>query len=457
MSRRHQVVSADLHWQFQSALLQVQQQPPHPGAHAVLYALFALLAVLSIWLAVGELDIVTVAEGKLVPASYLKIVQPAEQGIVKDILVQEGASVRAGQVLMRMDSAYSEADRKALLADYHSRRLTLRRIDAQLENRPFQREDDDPDMLYDQVAAQYGANVRAYQNALSQEHSALEKAEHDVAAAERLRVKLVQTLPHFREQESAFGKLAARGYSGRIQADEKTRERIEKEQDLLTQEAVILGARATIAQSRKHIAQITADYHRQLQAERVDSATALEKLHQELAKLEHRHELLELKAPQDAIVKDLATHTLGTVASPGTILMTLVPKDEVLRAEVWVTNRDIGFVQAEQPVRLKLAAFQFQKYGLIDGRVAQVSADAADRHPGNGIPPADESNGQRSDALVYRTLVDLKTPYLESDGRRYALTPGMQVSAEIRLGTRTVLEYLLSPIRKAFHEAARER
>ena len=168
----------------------------------------------------------------------------------------------------------------------------------------------------------------------------------------------------------------------------------------MAQESVILGARASIAQSRKHIAQITADYLRQLQAERVETATALEKLHQELAKLERRHELLELKAPQDAIVKDLATHTLGTVASPGTILMTLVPKDEVLRAEVWVTNQDIGFVQAEQPVRLKLAAFQFQEHGLIDGSVAQVSADAADRLAGNGTPQAESENRQAGAALV---------------------------------------------------------
>ena len=134
------------------------------------------------------------------------------------------------------------------------------------------------------------------------------------------------------------------GFAGKLMYTDRQRERIEKEQDLRAQEAVIASARDTINQEERKIAQIGADYRRQLQTERVDIAAQLEKANQELAKQVHRHEYLELKAPQDGIVKDLATHTVGTVASPGTILMTLVPKDENLRAEVWVKNDDIGFV-----------------------------------------------------------------------------------------------------------------
>jgi HlyD family secretion protein len=94
-------------------------------------------------------------------------------------------------------------------------------------------------------------------------------------------------------------------------------------------------------------------------------------------------------------------------------------------------------VRAAQPAKIKLAAFQFQKYGMLEGAVAQVSADATEG--------------------AFRALIDLAQEHLESDGRRYALAPGMQVLAEIHLGERTVLEYLLSPVRKAFHEAGRER
>ncbi|MBD9359929.1 HlyD family type I secretion periplasmic adaptor subunit [Methylomonas fluvii] len=442
---------------FQPGLLRIQRQPPHPMACVVLYSLLILLVFLLAWAAFGELDIVAVAEGKLVPSSYLKIVQPAEQGIVKDILVQEGESVEAGQVLMRMDAVYSDADRKTLTNDYHSNRLALRRIDAQLSEHPLQKDDLDPPELYGQVASQYAANIHAYRNALSQERSVLEKAQHDLTAAEQVKTKLVQTLPHYREQENAFEQLAKRGYGGRIQANEKVRERIEKEQDLLTQASVIQAAKATITQSRTHIEQITADYLRQLQADRVDVSTKLEKVRQELAKIEHRNELLELKAPQAAVIKDLATHTIGTVASPGTILMTLVPINENLRAEVWVTNEDIGFIRPGQPVKLKLAAFPFQKYGLVEASISHVSADAVDKQSSDGMSQPAEKNNKTAVPLAYRALADLRAPYLENEGQQHLLTAGMQVSAEIKLGTRTVLEYLLSPVRKAFHEAARER
>jgi hemolysin D len=183
----------------------------------------------------------------------------------------------------------------------------------------------------------------------------------------------------------------------------------------------------------------------------------LERARGELAKQAHRHELLELRAPQDGVVKDLATHTPGTVVAPGTILMTIVPRDERLRAEVWVANDDIGFVRAAQPARLKLAAFQFQKFGMLDGEVVQVSADASES-PNPNTRSGSLAGRERAVApLAFRALVELKSQVLESDGRRYTLAPGMQVIAEIHLGERTVLDYLLSPVQKAFQEAGRER
>jgi HlyD family secretion protein len=218
---------------------------------------------------------------------------------------------------------------------------------------------------------------------------------------------------------------------------------------------VIAAAAATIAQQERKIVQIGADYRRTLQNERVEIANQLARASQDLAKQEHRHGYLELRAPQDGLVKDLATHTVGTVASPGTVLMTLVPKDEKLRAEVWVKNDDIGFVRESQLVKLKLAAFSFQKYGMLEGRVAHVSADAAER--GASVALAQSTPKPPAEALAYRTLVNLTSQTLNADGVQYRLAPGMQVAAEIHLGTRTVLEYLLSPVQKAFQEAGRER
>jgi len=443
---------------FQPALVRLQEAPPNPLGRRVLWVTLAFLTALLLWASFGRLDIVAVAEGKLVPDTYLKIVQPTDSGVVKEILVKEGESVRAGQVLMRMDAALSDSDLKSLGADYHNKRIALRRIDAQLAERPLLRRADEPVDLFTQVYAQYVANRGAYENALAQERAVLAKARHDLRAAEEVKTKLTKVLPHYREQEAAFEKLAKDGFAGKLMYTDKQRERIEREQDLLAQESVIASAGSTITQEEKKIAQITADYRRQLQTERVDIAAQLEKASQELAKQEHRSEYLELKASQAGVVKDLATHTIGTVTSPGTILMTLVPKDEVLRAEVWVKNDDIGFVRESQPAKIKLAAFTFQKYGMLEGEVGQVSADAGEQGANAGAGAAGQSQAKSGAApLAYRTLVNLKSQVLDANGEKHRLAPGMQVSAEIHLGTRTVLEYLLSPVTKAFHEAARER
>jgi len=437
--------------------LRIQERPPAPLAGWMLRLLIGLIACVLLWAAFGRLDIVAVADGKLVPSSYLKIVQPAEQGIVKEILVREGQSVQAGQVLARMDTVLTEADVKAIQAEHDNKRMALRRIDAQLTGKRFGAEKGDPAELALQVEAQYAANVRAYENALAQERTLLEKARHDLAGARAMKVKLEQVLPHYVEQERAFEKLTKDGFAGRILYTDKQRERIEKEQDLRAQEFAIRASQALIEQSERKIAQITADYRRQLQTERVEVAAQYEKARQELAKHAHRHALLELRAPQAGIVKDLATHTSGTVVAPGTILMTLVPDGDKLIAEVWVSNQDVGFVRPGLETKLKLAAFQFQKYGLVEGTVLQINADATEAPSANTRSDALAGRDRPMGPLAYRALVELASQTLEVGGAKYPVAPGMQVAAEIHLGTRTVMEYLLSPVQKAFHEAARER
>src|SRR6185369_4551432 len=230
---------------------------------------------------------------------------------------------------------------------------------------------------------------------------------------------------------------------------DKQRELIEKEQELHTQEQVIESARASMQQSERKLAQIASDYRRQLHVERNDIEGQADKLAQEVTKQAHRKTLMELKALQDGTVKDLATHTVGTVVQPGTVLLTLVPREETMSAEVWVSNEDIGFVREGQPVKLKIAAFPFQRYGMIEGTVQHVSADAADDTTMGSSSPDHTRQGR---PLVYRALIALKSMHLELDGKSYQLSAGMQTNAEIRLGDRTVLEYLLSPVKKAWHE-----
>jgi hemolysin D len=436
---------------FAPEIERAQQQYPSPAPRIVLLTLLALFGVMLTWACIGRLDIVAVAQGKLVPRSYLKIVQPAEAGIVQDILVREGDVVREGQPLVRMDMRLSTADVNVLKAELGRRRLQLRRIEAELSGVPLQRRADDPDDIFGQVDAQFRARRQVYLDSLGAERAILLKAQHDLKAAGEIEGKLAKVVPIHRDQAEAWAKLAKEGFAGRLLALERQRTFLESEQDLKAQSENVAGLRAQASQSNQRIAQITSNYRQQLQNERVEAEGIYYKLQQDLDKQQHRHSLLELVAPKSGIVKDLATHTSGAVVAPGTILLTLVPSEEPLIAEVWVGNADAGFVQARQKARVKLAAYPFQKFGMIDGIVQQIGADAQEK-PEPGAAPA-----KSMQEATYRTLVSIEDPGPDGRSRKLKLVPGMQVSAEIHLGTRTVLEYLLSPIQKVAHEAGRER
>lgn len=441
---------------FAPGLLSVQERAPSPLPRMVLKGVLLLLAVMVLWAFFGRLDIVAVAEGKLVPVSYLKIVQPADSGIVREIAIHEGQHVAAGQILVRMDANLSEADSKSIQNALQHKSIELRRIEAELGGAAFKRQSGDAPELFHRIEAEYLSNRRALEDDIQAEQASLQKARHELAATMEIQHKLEETLPAYQAQEAAYAKLGKVGFAGNLMVLDKQRERIEKEQDLHAQQYSVQSLQSSIAQSEKRLAQIQSDYRQKLEAERVATYAEYQKLEQEWAKQSHRNSLLELKAPQAGIVKDLATHTPGTVVSPGTVLMTLVPNNEALLAEVWLKNADAGFVHAGQEVKVKLSAYPFQKYGMVDGKVMQVSADASDSNS-NSRPSPDNSEQPDTAQLSYRTLIKLDRQNLQAEDETLMLSPGMQVAAEIKLGDQTVMEYLLSPVRKAFHEAGRER
>lgn len=451
-----QALPADLVVAFQPSLMALESTPPNPLGRKVLWALAVFLGLLLVGASVFSVDVVAIAQGKLIPSSYLKVVQPAEQGIIREILVHEGDAVRAGQVLMRMDTSLADADSSSVLTEFETRRWQIQRIDAQLKGRSMLASDGVSPEIYRQAATQFTTNQQVYEAQLAQELSALNKARQDLAAAEEVRIKLLQVLPIYEEREQAFSKLTEKGYVSKIDQIERKRERIEKQQDLRTQEFTIKAAQAVISQSQERIRQIQSEYHRQLQAERAEAVLQLEKLTQELAKFKTRQGWLELKAPQDGIVKDLSTHTTGTVVSAGSVLLTLVPQADSAVAEVWVSNEDAGFVHEGQKVKVKLSAYTFQKYGMVDGTVHEISADATDQ-PISSIEKDSSASKSNQPPSAYRAKIHLDTQYLEAKGQRYLLRPGMQVVAEIKLGRRKVIEYLLSPISGTVQEAGRER
>jgi hemolysin D len=173
--------------------------------------------------------------------------------------------------------------------------------------------------------------------------------------------------------------------------------------------------------------------------------------------------LMELKAPQAGTVKDIATTTEGAVVQPGSVILTLLPLGEPLFADVAIKNEDIGFIQVGQTAQVKLAAYPFQKYGLLTGKVVHVSADATEvtgqggnGNAGSGSPSS--AANPASQVATYKARIALEQQYLTSpSGQKLQAGAGMQVAVEIHQGRRTVLEYLLSPVAKAVQEAGREK
>lgn len=429
---------------FSPAILTLAAQAPSPLPRALLRTLAALVAVTVLGALVGRLDMIAVAHGRLVPQNFLKIVQPAESGVVRELLVQEGDAVAAGQVLVRMDPRLSDADTATVQGRIHQHRLQLRRIDAELSGAAFAPRPDDPPNLFAQVSSQYRAHRQSQLDAVATETAIVDRSRNDLQAALETEAKLAKTLPIHREQAEGWETLAREGFAGKLLALERKRALLEAEQELKAQRAQVESLRAGIAQSERRVAQLHSTYRRDLQDERSRVQAELDGLFQDSARLSVRQSQLELRVPAAGVVKELATHTAGTVVQPGTVLMTIVPTGEAVQAEVWIDQIDAGFVEERMPVKLKVATFPFQKYGTVPGQIRHLSPDAAD------------SSGSEARS-GYRALIALDAATLERDGKRFALAPGMQVSAEIHLGTRTVMEYLLSPVQKTVMEAGRER
>ena len=438
---------------FAPGLLAIQDIPPSRLATATGRLVIALCLLLLLWAVFGKLDIVVSAAGHLVPQSYVKIVQPSDGGVVSEILVKEGDQVQAGQVLLRLDARDAQADESSLDGQRVRRELQLRRIDAELSGRELVASRTDDVELFRQIHAQFDDRRHAHADALGQAQAALDHARRDLDAGTENLAKLKEVEPILKQEAQAYSSMGKDGYVPRVQAQQKQREYLEKSRDLNAQSSTVASLQAAVNSASAQLAEIQSKYRSELQNERVEAEDQYRRLQQELVKQTHKRSLTELRAPQAGIVKDLATHTNGTVVSAGTVLLSLVPSSERLVAEVQIGNDDVAFVKPGQSVKIKVAAYPFQEYGMIDGTVETVSADA-NVDPNTGSAP---SRDRTSPPMFYKARVEFKDQHLSMQRETFGLVAGMQVVAEISEGRRSVLQYLLSPIQKAMSESGRER
>ena len=443
---------------FLPAALSLQETPVHPAPRRFALAICALFVVALAWACLGHVDIVAVAHGRIVVSERTKTLQPLETSVVRQVRVKDGDSVQAGQVLVELDATNAEADGATLAEQWRAAASDEQRSTAMLNalelNRPpvletpavghtDGRNTEPPGPSADpytrsQLQAEW-ADVSAH---LARLQSEVARRDAQIVTARAAIARLDATLPLARQREADVKGLSAQGFMSGHAGQDRERERIVIEQDLLTERARLTEALAALRESADARAAYRAETRRALNDRLAQAALKRQQLTQERSKAEQRRRLTQLVAPVDGTVQQVAVHTDGGVVTPAQVLMVIVPRDAQVTAEVVIDNKDIGFVNAGQPAVIKLETFAYTRYGTVAATVSRVSADAVN----------DDKRG-----AIFPAVLALQQTHLDVDGKRIGLSPGMNLSAEIATGQRRVIDYLLSPVRQALGESLRER
>jgi hemolysin D len=434
---------------FLPATLALRDTPVHPAPRVAmgLILLFALLALL--WAVFGHVDVVASASGKIIPDDRSKLVQPMETGTIRAILVRDGQAVRAGQALIELDSTVARADIERLASDLQAARLEALRnralLAAQEQGRPpaFDRlpEGLDGDRVGSELRLVRG-RYDAYLSSLAQLDAEIARREAERRATQALVDKLRMTLPIVRQREADYRNLRDQRFVSKHGHLELEQTRIEQERDLIAQQEKLSEILASRTEAERQKDRLVAEARREWLDRMQEAGERAETHAQELVKAQSRGRLLQLTAPADGVVQQLAVHTVGGVVTPAQPLMVIVPQDHPLEVEAFVPNKDVGFVRQGQNVEVKVETFAFTKYGTIAGEVVHVSSDAIQ----------DEKLG-----LIFAARVRLRDDRIVVDGRPVRLSPGMAVTVEIKTGRRRVIEYFLGPLLQYADESLRER
>jgi hemolysin D len=439
---------------FLPAALSLQETPAHPAPRRAAWAVCALFVAALAWSVLGQVDIVAVAPGRIVVSERTKTLQPLEAGVVKRVLVKDGDTVQAGQVLVELDATNASADgasvQEQLSATVSEQRRTTallnalhaRTLSVHLLPLPLGEGRGEGGLQHEQTNSQLHSewqDITAKLNKLSAEQS---RRRAEIATVRETINKLEATLPLAQQREADFKRLTDEGFVSGHAGQDRRRERIEQERDLAMQRARLAEAQAALAESENAQAAYRAETQRSLSDRQSQASSKREQLTQERSKAEQRSKLTQLTAPVAGTVQQVAVHTEGGVVTPAQVLMVIVPKDAQVTAEVVIDNKDIGFVNAGQPVAVKLETFPFTRYGTVEARVRSVTADAV----------TDEKRG-----AIFPATLAFSTDSIAVDGKRIHLSPGMNVTAEIKTGRRRVIDYLLSPVQTALSQSLGER
>ncbi len=453
---------------FLPAALEIVESPPSPIGRAIGLTIVVLFGAALGWASWGTIDIVASAPGKVVSGGRSKLVQPFETGVVRAIRVQDGQAVKAGDVLIELDPTVNAAERDHLRDDLVAERLNIARLRAALASTDRDIADlmapaeADPvlvgtqrQLLFNQVTEH-----RAKIAALSRQ-GAQKQAEQETIAATIHKLEVL--IPVIQQRVDIRKILMEKEIGSKLTYYEILQLLFEQQEELTVQKSHLHEAEAAVAAIRETRAQAVAEYSRTLSDDLAKSEQKANGLAQDLIKAQQKTRLQQLTSPVDGVVQQLAVHTIGGVVTPAQSLLVIVPSDSQLEIEAMVSNRDIGFVEPGQGAEIKIDTFNFTRYGLLHGAVLSVSQDAILRDKPEGrandraLGTEHETSEPAGQELNYGARISLDRTSMQVEDRIVNLAPGMAVTVEIKTGSRTILSYLLSPLRRYRQEVLRER
>ncbi|WP_150269090.1 HlyD family type I secretion periplasmic adaptor subunit [Paenibacillus tepidiphilus] len=430
-----------LEYEFLPAALEIEETPPSPLGRWLIWLIVVLFIIIITWSYLGKVDEVAVARGKVIPDGRTKVLQPLEGGTVKAVLVTEGERVQEGQLLVELDSTTSTADIEELDKQIYVAELQKAMLEAELKGLPFTglaEKPQDPavdsaEILQVQMQLreardqEFDSGMRAARLQVSQtkqelelEKSSLELAEKDYDLAA---MKAEGSL------EEGFSDSASL-----LQADNDLNK---AKLEVASGEKNVKKAEDALAEAKEQVVSLEEQHERTILDELVETEKTLYSLESELTKAQKRYQLQQLASPVDGTVHGLSSYTIGGVVTSAQDVISIVPDDTPLIVEATISNQDIGFIKQGQLANVKVDTFPFQKYGYLQGEITYVSPDAFE----------DEKLG-----LVFKAKLKVLSAETSS-GSTIRMTPGMSVTVEAKTGRRRIIDFFLSPLKKAADES----
>ncbi|TVQ37706.1 MAG: HlyD family type I secretion periplasmic adaptor subunit [Geminicoccaceae bacterium] len=415
------------------------------GPRGLILLLASLVVLALVWAGWAQVEQVVRATGKVEPADQVQVVNHRSGGRVAGVAVREGAFVSQGDVLLHLDDELDRSALTELQGRLDAERARVARLEAELLERglqvPATLAQLRPELVAEEaalLAARTTAHERQLAQLVSTEHRRAIEVEEQAHAVQRLE----RTLAILKQEAAATAELTARGLSPRLRQLGVDRQVADAEGELEVAKSSRDAAAAAQIEAQDAQARLVADRERDLRLELAASRAEVFNLEQAL----HRqgqvvHELV-VRAPVTGIVKDLVVNTPGQSFAPHTPLVTIVPTEGPLLVEARVAHSDIGKLHVGQEAVVKVMAFDYLRYGRLEGRIIHIAADAT----------TDERTGE----VTYRVRVETDRPELERDGVTYPLVPGMLVDVELITGERSILSFLTDRILMLRDDAFRE-